>query len=78
MNFPTIADTVQMLAMRKKKQGWTNAQVATSLNAFGWNGQWTEARVDALFEGRAKATDNETGFFKLYLLAAFYDYNSTA
>lgn len=74
-NFPTIPDIVEQLAMHKTKQGWSNAQVATSLNAFGWNGLWIERHVVALLTGRVKVTDKEKEFFERYLLSAFYDYN---
>jgi len=76
-NFPTIMDTVDMLAMAKRKAGDSNAQTAVKLNTFGWNPTWTGGHLDALFTGRVKATDKEIEFIKLYLLAAFYTYNST-
>jgi len=74
-NFPTISDIVEQLSMHKKKQSWSNAQVATSLNAFGWNGVWIESHVASLLAGRVKVTDREKEFFERYLLSAFYDAN---
>lgn len=76
-NFPTIMDTVDMLGMHKRKQAYSNAQTAASMNTFGWNPTWTSGHVEALLEGRVKATDKEIEFIKLYLLAAFYTYNQT-
>lgn len=73
MSFPKIVATIEMLRRHQQKEGYSNAQLVTQLNAFGWT--WQEDLIADLMTGRKKPTADQGMFFKRYLLKKFYDYN---
>jgi len=70
MNQPEIKDAVELLRRYKTQKSWTDAQLATSMTAFGWT--WTETHVAALFRGTMKPSEEEREYIKRYLLSRYY------
>jgi len=70
MNQPEIKDAVELLRRYKTQKSWTDAQLATSMTAFGWT--WTETHVATLFRGTMKPSEEEREYIKRYLLSRYY------
>jgi len=70
MNQPEIKDAVELLRRYKTQKSWTDAQLATSMTAFGWT--WTETHVAALFRGTMKPSEEKCEYIKRYLLSRYY------
>jgi len=66
MNYPEIMNVVYRLRLYKTQKSWSNAQLATDLEAFGWT--WPESYVAALFVGNIKPDESKKHFIELYLL----------
>ncbi|MBA7471409.1 hypothetical protein ES707_06715 [subsurface metagenome] len=69
MNFPKIMDTLHLLRVYKTQKSWTDAQLAASMTAFGWD--WNESYLTSLFAGRLKLDENKKEYIKLYLLNSY-------
>lgn len=70
MNQPEIKDAVELLRRYKTQKSWTDAQLATSMTAFGWT--WTEMHIVGLFRGTMKPSEEEREYIKRYLLSRYY------
>lgn len=73
MNYPDIVNIIEQLRKHKAKEGYSDAQLVTQLDAFGWT--WQESHISSLLEGRKHPTASEQIFFRGYLLNKFYAYN---
>ena len=71
MNQPELMNEVELLRRYKAQKNWTNAQLATSMTAFGWT--WTEVYIAALFKGTMKPSEDKREYIKRYLLSAYED-----
>jgi len=69
MNQPALLDEIELLRRYSIQKSWSNAQLATSMTAFGW--QWTERFVAALFAGTMKASGDKRDYIKRYLLSSY-------
>ena len=66
MNYPEIMDTTYRLRLYKTQKSYSNAQLATDLNLFGWD--WPESYVASMFAGKSKPDESKKQFIDLYLL----------
>jgi len=66
MDYPEIMDRIYLLRQYKDKKSYSNAQLATDLELFGWD--WPEQYIAALFVGHARLDESKKRFVELYLL----------
>lgn len=71
MQLPALKDELTLLRRYQQQKGWTNAQLATDMTAYGWT--WNEPNVEALMNGKLVLSDKEKGFVRNYLLNSYYD-----
>jgi len=70
MNYPSINDEVELLRRLKAQEVWTNAQVATSMTAFGWT--IGEDLVEDWLDGRNRPGESHREYIRRYLLMHYY------
>ena len=70
MNYPSIRDEVELIRRLKAQEGWTDAQLATSMTAEGWT--ISEDMVNDWLEGRSKPGESHREYIRLYLLMHYY------
>lgn len=72
-NMPYIIDQMRMA---KKKSGYSDAALVADLNSFS-SRNWDEAFITRLLAGTLQPNTDAVDVFEKYLLARFYQYNSS-
>ena len=72
-NMPHIIDQMRMA---KKNSGYSDATLVENLNSFS-SRNWGEGYLATLLAGRTPPTNDAADVFEKWLLARFFQYNSS-
>lgn len=68
---PSTLEPIEALRRHKAYCSLSNAQLATAMAFFGWDGAFSADSLDALFAGRTKLNDEARLFINAYLLSYY-------